>query len=235
MARIGLALAALGTAAVLTACSGDDGGDFAEGNADDIVAEAKSDMGDLEAVKVSGAVDNDGQEVQIDIQASSDGDCTGSIGVDDGTAELLGVGGETWMKPDEAFWSSFAGENAQAVLSAVGDKWVVIPEDDDSFNTFCDVDLLLDELLKDEDDGSTYSNEGTEELDGEDVVAIDNEDPEDGTSTGYVLVDDPHYLVKIEKTDGASTGTVTFSEFDEEFEVEAPAADDVVDLSTLGT
>lgn len=232
MARIGLALAALGTTAVLTACSGGD--DFAEGEADDIVTEAKSAMGELETVKVSGAVDNQGQQIQIDIQASSDGDCTGSIGIDDGTAELLGVGGETWMKPDEAFWSAFAGENAQAVLGVVGDKWVVIPEEDDSFNTFCDVDSLLDELLKDSDDGSTYSNEGTEELDGEDVVAIDNE-AEDGRSTGYVLVDDPHYLVKVERTDGESTGAVTFSEFDEEFEVEAPAADDVVDLSTLGT
>ena len=48
---------------------------------------------------------------------------------------------------------------------------------------------------------------GTDTVDGDDVVAIDNKDPENGDSTGYVLVDDPHYLVKIEKTDGGDTGT----------------------------
>jgi hypothetical protein len=237
MERIGLALAGLGVAAALTACSGDDGNDFAESPAEDIVAAAKKDMASLEAVKVSGNVSNDGQEITIDLQVGSGGDCTGSIGVDDGTAELRGVGGDTWMRPDEAFWRSFAGENAEQVLSLVGDKWVVIPAEDESFNQFCDVDDLLDQLLKDDDeeDKSTYTVEGTEEVDGDEVVLVDNEDPEDGTSTGYVLVDDPHYLVKIEKTDGEDSGTVTFSAFDEEFDVEAPPEDEVIDLDTLGS
>ena len=242
MKRMGLALAALGVATALTGCSDDggdgggDGGDFAKGPAQDIVDAAKSDMADLEAVKVSGTVTNDGQEITIDIQSSAAGDCTGSIGVDDGTAELLGVGGETWMKPDEAFWRSFAGESAEQVLTLVGGKWVVIPAEDDSFNQFCDVDELLDQLLEDDDDDeSTYTVKGTEDLDGDEVVLVDNEDPEDGTSTGYVLVDAPHYLVKIEKTDGEDTGSVTFSEFNEEFEVTPPAEDDVVDLESLGS
>ncbi|WP_459969976.1 hypothetical protein, partial [Nocardioides pyridinolyticus] len=233
MERIGLALAGLGIAsAALTACGGDDGDDFAKGPAEDIVAAAKTDMGELKAVKVAGTVTNDGQEITIDIQASSDGDCTGSIGVDGGTAEVLGVAGETWMRPDEAFWRSSAGENADQVLTAVGDKWVVIAPEDDSFNQFCDLDELLDQLLED-DDQSTYSVDGTDELDGDEVVRVENEDPEEGTSTGYILVDEPHYLVKIEKTEGEDTGSVTFSEFDEEFDVEAPAEDEVVDLEAL--
>jgi hypothetical protein len=246
MKRIGLAIAALGVTAALGGCSGDDGGDagaggdagdagnFAEWPAEDIVAAAKADMGELQAVKVSGTVNNAGQEITIDIQASSAGDCAGSIGVGEGTAELLGVGGETWMRPDEAFWRASAGANAEDVLTLVGDKWVVIPAEDDSFNQFCDVDQLLDELLKDdEEDGSTYSVNGTEDLDGAEVVLVDNEDPEDGTSTGYVLVDEPHYLVKVEKTDGEDTGSVSFSEFDEEFDVEAPPEDEVIDLGRL--
>jgi hypothetical protein len=232
MARIGLTVAGLGVVAALTACSGGD--DFAKSAPEDIVADAKSAMGDLKAVKVSGTVTNDGQEVTIDLQASSDGSCTGSIGVDGGTAELLGVDGQTWMKPDEAFWRMSAGDNVDRVLAIVGDNWVVIPESEESFNQFCDVDDLLDQLLKDDDgDGSTYSTQGTEELDGDEVVLVDNEDPEDGTSTGYVLVDDPHYLVKIEKTDGADSGSVTFSAFDEEFDVEAPGDDEVVDLGAV--
>ena len=233
MARIGLALAALGAAAVLTACSGDD--DFAESPAEDIVAAAKSDMDELDAVKVSGTVTSEGDEITIDMQSGSEGTCTGTIAFGDGSAEILGVDGGTWMRPDEAFWRTFAGASAEQVLGVVGDKWVVIPEDEDSFNQFCDIDDLLDEMLKDEDDGSTYTTTGTDELDGQDVVLVDNEDPDSGTSTGYVLVDEPHYLVKVEKTEGEDTGSVTFSAFDEEFDVEAPAEDEVIDLESMGT
>jgi hypothetical protein len=233
MLRIALAVAGVGLATALTACGGGD--DFADGSADDIVESAKSDMGDLKAVKVAGTVTTDGQEISLDIQANADGDCTGSIGVADGSVELLGVGGETWMKPDEAFWRTSSGGAADEMIGIVGDKWVVVPDDEDSLNDFCDVDDLLDQLLKDEDDGSTYSKNGTDEVDGDDVVKIDNEDPDEGTSTGYVLVDAPHYLVKIDKTDGADTGSVTFSEFDEVFEVTAPSTDEVVDLDSLSS
>jgi hypothetical protein len=231
MARIALAVAGISTLAVLTACGGSD---FADESADTIVKSSKDDMADLKAVKVSGDLTTDGQAISIDLQLNSDGDCTGSLGIDDGSAELLGVDGETWMRPDEAFWRSSAGDNADEVISVVGDKWVVVPDDEDSLKQFCDVDDLLDQLLKDEDDDSTYTKKGTDTVDGDDVVTVDNEDPEDGTSTGYVLVDAPHYLVKIEKTEGADPGSVTFSAFDEEFDVSAPATDEIVDFSNLG-
>jgi hypothetical protein len=261
VARIGLAAVALGTAVVLGACGGgggggdDDagdggdsggvgagtggasvsGGDFAEQSADDIVASAKADMGELEAVRVSGSLTSDDQQIEVDIQVGSDGDCTGSIGVGDGTAELLGVDGTTWMRPDKAFWQNAAGGQAAAIINLVGDKWVVIPTQDESLNQFCDVDGLLEQLLENDDDSSTYSNAGTDEVDGEEVVKIDNEDEEEGTSTGYVLVGEPHYLVKIEKTEGEETGSVAFSDFDVTFEVEAPADEDVIDLNSAGS
>ncbi len=231
MARIGLAMAGISALAVLTACGGSD---FADESADTIVKASKDDMGDLTAVKVSGDLTTNGQAIAIDLQLNSDGDCTGSIGIDEGSAELLGVGGSTWMRPDESFWRSFAGDTADQVMGIVGDKWVVVPDDQDSIKQFCDVDELLDQLLKDDQDDSTYSKSGTDTVDGDDVVKVDNEDPEDGTSTGYVLVDDPHDLVKIEKAEGDDTGSVTFSAFDEEFEVTAPSDDDVVDLNNLG-
>jgi hypothetical protein len=234
--KVGMALVALGLgAATLTGCGGGGGSDFADESADDIVKAAKSDMKDLDSVKVSGTVTSDGQEISLDIQASSGGNCTGSISIADGSTELLGVDGKTWMRPDEAFWRSFGGASADQILDVVGDKWVVIGEDEDSFNQFCDVDELLDELLKDEDDDdSTYKKVGTDELDGEDVVKVENNDSEDGPSIGYVLTDSPHYLVKVERTEGDEQGSVTFSDFNDEFDVEAPADDEVVDLNSLG-
>ena len=59
-------------------------------------------------------------------------------------------------------------------------------------------------------------------------------DPEGGTATAYILLDDPHYVLKVEKTAGADQGAVSFSEFDEAFDVDAPTPDEVADLSQLG-
>lgn len=230
MTRIGLAVASVGLAAALTACGGED---FADQPAEDIVEASKEAMSELDAVKVAGAITADGQEVEIDMQSNSDGKCVGSISVDAGTAEIVGDGDTTWFRPDEAFWLATAGETAEQIMTLVGDKWVVVPDGEDGFGEFCDLDELLDQLLEDDDDDkATFATGEVEDLDGEDVIPVEREDSEDGASTGYVRVDDPHYLVKIDKTEGEDTGTVTFSEFDEEFDAEAPADEDVVDLGS---
>ena len=245
MRRIGLALAGAGLAAALTACGGGDGdgGDsdsssdgssFADQSAEEIVADAKAAMDELDAVKVTGSVTTGGQDIDLDIQANGEGDCTGSIGIAGGQAELLGVGGETWFKPDKAFWEASAPGQADQIIAVVGDRWVVVPPGTGNFDQFCDVDGLLEEMISTGDDSSTYTKAGTEELDGAEVIRIDNEDEEEGTSSGYVLADEPHYLVKVEKTEGEDTGSVTFSQFNEEFTVEAPAEDEVIDLDQLG-
>ena len=234
MTRFGLAIASVGLATALTAC-GDDSS-FTDQSAEDIAGASKDAMGELESVKVSGSITASGQAIELDVQTNSEGSCVGSIGIDGASAELLGVDGKTWFRPSQEFWEKSAGDSAEQIIGIVGDKWVVVPDEEDGFGEFCDLDELLDQLLKDddEDDKATFSKGDTEEIDGDEAIAIDQEDPEDGNSTGYVLVDDPHYLVKIEKTDGESTGTVTFSEFDEDFEAEAPAEEDTIDLDNLG-
>lgn len=233
--KVSMGLAALGLgAALLTACGGDDGsgGDFEGQSADKIVERAKKDMEGLDSVRVAGSVSTGGQEIELDMQLNTDADCTGTLGFGGGTTELLGTGGSVWMKPDEAFWTSFAGDNAEQVMSLVADKWVVVPDGEDGFAELCDLDELLDELIAGDDD-TTYSKTGDDEIDGDKVLAIESKDDE-GTSTGYVLVDEPHYLVKVEKTEGDEPGAVTFSDFDESVDVQAPSDSEVVDLNSLG-
>lgn len=231
MTRMGWVAAGFGMAALLSACGGSD---FTDQSGQEIADASKKAMGELDSVKVSGKITTDGQEVTIDVQTNDDGDCTGSIGTGGGTAELLGVDGDVWFKPDEAFWRASAGDTADQILSVVGDKWVVVPSSGDGFDQFCDIDDLLDELIKsDKEDGEKYTAKDTEKVDGDEAVPVEHTSKDDGTSVGYVLVDDPHYLVKIEKTDGDDKGSVTFSEFDEKVDVEAPAEDDAIDLDNL--
>jgi hypothetical protein len=228
------AAAALPVVAVLVlaaGCGGKDGGDskFAKQSGAKIAAAAKADMKDLDEMRFKGELTSDGSKITLDIQASSAGDCTGTIGIGDGTAEVAAKDGVSWFKPDEAFWRASAPDQADAILAAVGDKWVL--DTDANFSQFCDLDSFLDGILKDDSDGK-YQTKGTSKVDGKDVVAVEQTD-EKGTSTGYVLVDGKHYLVKIERTEGDEPGEVAFSDFNEEFDVDAPSDDEVIDLSSL--
>jgi hypothetical protein len=228
------ALALLGVLG-LAGCGGSDdkdGGDsdFAKQSGDKIAADAKADMKDLDAVKFSGEITSSGGTTTLDVQASSAGDCTGSIGVGGGTAEILAKDGTNWFKPDEAFWRANAGDSADAIMSAVGDKWVL--DTDSNFAQFCDIDAFFDNLFKDEQGAGKYQTTGTDEIDGQQVIKVEQSD-DNGTSVGYVLIDGDHYLLKLERTEGDEPGHLEFSDFNEEFDVTAPADDEVIDLSTV--
>ena len=88
--------------------------------------------------------------ISLDMQADSTGDCTGTIGIGDGTAELLAKDGTSWFRPDEAFWRAQGGDQADAIIAAVGDKWVL--DTDANFSQFCDLDAFFDNIFKEKDE-----------------------------------------------------------------------------------
>jgi hypothetical protein len=226
------AVAALSVLVLAAGCGGKDDGDsaFAKQSGDKVAAASKSDMKSLDQVKFSGEITSDSEKVTLDIQADSKGDCTGSIGLGGGSAEILAKDGTNWFKPDEDFWRTNAGDSADAIIQAVGDKWVLDTES--NFSQFCDLDAFFDNLFKDDKGAGPYKTTGTEEIDGKEVVKVEQSDDE-GTATGYLLVDGKHYLVKLERTEGDQPGHVEFTDFNQDFDVTAPADDDVVDLSSL--
>ncbi len=212
--RMGAA-AALATLLLAAGCGGDDGGgdsDFAKQSGNEIADAAKADMKDLEQVKYSGEINSDGSSIALDIQASSAGDCTGTIGIGEGTAEVLAKDDVNWFRPDEAFWRAQAPDQADAIIAAVGDKWVL--DTDASFAQFCDLDAFFDNIFTiGGGDESDYKIVGTDEIGGQDVVKVEKSD-ESGPATGYVLIEGKHYLLKLERAEGDDAGSLEFSEFD---------------------
>jgi hypothetical protein len=233
-------LRAVAAVSVLLFLAAGCGGDSDKGGADSAFAKkpgteiadaAKADMKTLDSVKFTGEITTDGDDISVEIQASSAGDCTGSIGLGGGTAEVASKDGTSWFRPDETFWRANAGDSAEAIIAAVGDKWVL--DTDANFSQFCDLDGFLDSIFDDSSNDGTYKTVGTEEIDGEDVVKVEQKD-DDGSATGYVLIDGKHYLVKLERTEGDSPGKLEFSDFNDDVDVDAPSEDEVIDLSTLG-
>jgi hypothetical protein len=235
--------AGLGAVLVLAACgggSGEESGDgsgeeasaFADGSAEDITAAAEEDMKALSSLRMAGSITNDGQEISIDVALSTAGDCAGDLSLgEDAGFELLSVGGETWIKPSVAFWEQFAGPAASQVAEAAGDKWVAFPGDEaDDFADICDLDSLLDEF-EDEDEGPAPEVEGTEDVDGQEAVVVTSTSDDGEPVKAWVATEDPHHILQLEVNEGDEPGRINFSDFDTELDLEAPAEDEVFDIS----
>ena len=217
--------------ATLTGC----GGGFADESVGTIKKAAISDMKTLESVRLAGSIEQDGGELDLDVQLNKSGECTGTIGQDGGTAEFISVDGASYLKGDEKFWVTSTGseESAQQVLDLLGDKWALVPSSEGGFSEICDLDELLTEL----DEDKAKSEEKCEEtdVDGEEAVEITSEDEDGGTTRAFVATDEPHYILKVETKGGDEPGSFTFSDFDEKLDLEAPAEEDVVDLQAAAS
>jgi hypothetical protein len=225
------AVGAIGALALLAACGGSD---FTDSSATTIQKEATKDMQALEAVHMEGSVTQQDNEIGLDLSLTTDGECTGTVSRgDSGSAEVVTLNGTSWFKPDEEFWRAQAGEAADQIISTVGDKWVQLPEGDQSFASFCDLNGLLDQIGDDQSDSESKKGE-TEDVDGVEAIKLTRDAQDsDGTITVWVAVDDPHHILKVEQAGSASPGSFTFSEFDEDAAIEAPADDEVITVEEL--
>lgn len=236
-ATAGLGAGVLLLAGLLAGC-GDDGGDddggdggdvaFADRSYDDIKSAAIEAMGSLDSVHVDASVSSGGQEATLDISMSADGSCTGTVAFGGVGAEVLQTADGAWYKPDQGLLEQQFGREAAGVGEFVGDHWVVDSSGEVTPNN-CDLESFIEQVTSDEEEESDAEVAGVEELDGEEVVKLTFTN-DDGDGAVYVLTEGEHYIAQFE-IEGEDPGTVAFSEFDEEVEVETPAEDDIVDLA----
>ena len=88
---------------LLAGCGGGDGSGFSKESATDILT-ASTDMGAVTSLHIAGDVNCSGQQVHFDLALTTAGDCQGTFTIGKGSAQILAVGGHSWMKPDHAFW-----------------------------------------------------------------------------------------------------------------------------------
>jgi len=224
--RAGLAV---GAAAVLLAGCGS-GDDFAKQDPQDIAKAAASDMKDLESLHMAGFVTTDGQKLGVDLLVTTSGDCKGSFTAGEGRAQILSADGQAYMKPDKAFWEAQAPSQADQIEALVGDKWVAIPSGS-GLEQVCDLDGLLKSF--DEDDPTNKPTAAAADtVDGQDAIKLSGKDSDGTPVSAWVASDSPHYILKIQQTEGDTPLAITFSDFDQTLSVTAPPSDEVVDLGS---
>jgi hypothetical protein len=224
--RVLSSLTVLGLAVSLAACGKDSG--FADKSVADIEAAALTDMKTLSTLHLAGSIAMTEGDVALDMDVSTAGDCSGTMTIKGGTAQILSVGGTSYLKGDEAFWTANAGAQAQAVIALVGDKWLKTGGSDAQLAELCDLDKFLDGMDKDEGTGDAKGE--ITEINGVDAIEISSEN-NGATTHAWVAVDGKHYVVKLETTGGDQPGTMTFTDFDKELNLTAPPADQITDLN----
>jgi hypothetical protein len=218
-------------AAVLAGCTDNA---FAERSAGSIAKVAAEEMAALDSVRMIGSIDSPEGELEIDLAADRSGRCTGSITIDGARARFVSTGKAYFLQPDRAFWEAqgATGPALDRIMSTVGDKWARVPPGTSGFDDFCDITGLLDSFAEDSEKKLT-STKG-EQVDVGDIPTIEVSQKKRGeTTTAWVSLEEPHHVVKLESEDGDQPGTVYFSDFDREVDVDAPSGNEVVDLDSL--
>ncbi len=132
----------------------------------------------------------------------------------------------------EAFWQQVAGPAADQITEAAGDKWVAFPGDEaDDFAEICDLDQLLEQFNTSDTEEEKVEVTGTEEVEGQEAVVVESTSDEGDPVKAWVAAEDPHHILQIEVDTGGKPGSLTFSDFDADLDLEAPAAEDVFDLN----
>lgn len=203
--------------------------DYAKEPGNQIAEDARNAMHDIKTVHVEGDVlDSESTKITVDLDVSAADACVGKVSIGDGQISLRSIDGSAWYQGDEEFWKSIAPAKGEGerIAKRVGKKWVKLEGELASLRAFCSIDSLTAQMVPAEAEAQTIGPAMA--ADGP-AVRLDVTHGETESRT-YVLASEPHRIVKW--TQGSS-GELTFSDFDKEFQVEEPPADEVFDLAEL--
>ncbi|MFD3332487.1 hypothetical protein ACFWV1_07525 [Streptomyces sp. NPDC058700] len=228
-----------------TGCSkGDDkaADPFAGLTADAIADKAVATTKTATAFRMNGTGKTDGEEMTVDFSVNDKGNCKGSMQAPKGgKAEVIGTGGVSYMKGDDAFWRSTGGEEGAsadesgAMSALLKGRWLKMPagtgEDDPA--AFCDLKTIVKDM--DEETPRKGLTRGADaDVDGKPAVTLTKKGTKGETTTFYVAKDSAKpYVLRVVETGGKEPGTVTLSDFDKPVTATAPPADQVVDMEQL--
>ncbi|QIP84775.1 hypothetical protein GLX30_12865 [Streptomyces sp. Tu 2975] len=193
------------------------------------------------SLAMAGRIEKDGEPVSIDLALDSGEKCSGLLGVKGGRAELRQVSEVMYLKGDEQFWSASLrerssespGVDSDAVVELLQSRWVKMPTGTvKDLDRVCDLKAMFAQMDVDEADRKQMTKGPDSQVEGVPTVTLVKQE-QDRTTTVHVAKEGKPYVLKIVKAGGDETGTIVLSHYDEPVEVEAPPAEEVVDLGNL--
>jgi hypothetical protein len=208
----------LGAALLLTGCGASD-----DRTGPQVAADAADALEEAGSAHVVATFAQDGEEQELDLHLQGE-DATGSITMAGQEIQLLMTGGEVYAQAPAEFWAAFG--LPEELMATFDGKWVLMPAEAASeFGTVTLEGLAAE--LREPSDGEIEEEVAEDELDGEDVLVVSQENG----STLTVQAGDTSYPLRIENS-AEGEGTMELSRFGETEEISAP--EDAIDLTQLG-
>lgn len=234
--RTAAVLGALGTLAaapLLTGCLGFGGGDPDAGTngvaklpPPAIAAQAETAAAAAPTVRLAGTVTTNGQTYRLDMRLRPNGG-VGEVSTNGDTFQLLRVDTALYLKANADFYGAGTdSEDGRAAAAKLNNKYVKVPPDDPAYRRFLgftDKDLLLSDLFT---LPGTLTLGAHHKLDGTKTIALD---APDGGSLDVSLQGKP-YPLRYRRANDA--GTLTLSDWGDDFTLTAPGKGEVVDYGT---
>lgn len=210
--------------------------DFAQRDGAAIVAAASTAMQDVTSMRLTGQVRSRGEQVFVDLKMARDGRCTGSIRVSGNDVDIRRVGDRAWIRgPSAALQRLSSTPLPDGVRTSADGSWV--PTSDKTVITLCDLESFLARLKvvdygtnreKGKLGGGVPATVGDEsEQDSQDVVELTGSPGGLYEERSVVRSQAPHYVVRIESSSAQDGAAISFSEFNDDIEVERPPARDL--------
>ena len=209
--------------------------DFAKQDGEAIVTAAGESMQDVSSLRLTGQVRDAGEQYFVDLSVDREDRCTGTLRIGGSHLDVRRIGDRAWVKGEAGAFNRLGGGSLpRTALQRLSRSW--LPVGGKAAESLCDFDKLLktfevvdfdDKGGGDREDVPATVDEETS-LDGQKVVQLRASPGGAHDEVVWVRSEAPHHVVKIESTDTQDGGTIAFSEFDEDVEVEAPAPKDVL-------
>jgi len=195
-----------------------------------IVTRSVQALKDGHSARAVGALTSTGQRISLDLALDTDANCSGTMSLGpDGSFQLVKVGQDLWLKPDQTFWESHGGS---AVAKLVGDKYLKTTADNTDFGdvtSLCDLGQLADSIGRNTGPLTTGPQTTVQGTPAVTVTGTDQGEP----GTLYVATQGRPYPLRIEKTSGSESGGIDFRDFGTPVPTTTPSPDQTVDLDQL--
>ncbi len=197
----------------------------------EIEGKARSVAGSAKAVRLAGTLVSKGGTFKLNMRLKPEG-ATGSVTTKNSTFELLRVGDALYLKADAGFWSHAepgGDEPSEADSEAadkLDDKYVKVPQGDPSYKQlrgFTDMRQLLGGLIGLH--GEKVKGD-RDQIGGIRTVKVKGGADGEGGTLDVALEGSPYPL---QFARGGGAGVVVLSEWDKDFPLAAPSAEETLD------
>lgn len=186
------------------------------------------------SVTVKGGLTQGSQEIKLDMQVGQEA-AQGTISAQGVSVQIKVLGGKTYFKMTGEDFAKIAGQGdspelAKAISALLGDKWLVVPDEQSagqlgSFGQLGQKDDLLKGLLTAEGDVAV---EGSSQVNGQPVILLKSTD---GTGTLAIATTGEPYPLQVKGSDDSGSGQIDLTDWNAPVNVTAPT--DVVDIGQL--